>query len=267
MSEMSIRETTENFEARVFENRQHWERQRVHGDEIGRVDYTASFIPEGVTDLLDVGCGGGLFLNRLAERRRFHRLVGIDRSEEALESVATEKFRGEIKTLPFKDQEFGMVSALEVLEHLSLDSYESAKRELCRVSGEYILVSVPNDEKLEDLFICCPECRTLYHPYNHKRSFRTLAHLFEGEPFQLVREELYHLDRKPLFRGELRYLFGKKGPFPGTACPVCGLYTLPEGDSSSKRKATPLRTLVEGIWPKRKKFRWIIALFRREEKR
>ena len=264
---MSTTGTVRKPEERVFEDPHHWERQRVHGDEIGRVDYTASLIPEGVSDLLDLGCGGGLFLNRLAEKGRFRRLVGIDRSEAALEMVTTEKFSGEIERLPFQDREFDMVSALEVLEHLSLDSFESVKREMCRVSREYLLVSVPNDEKLEDLFLRCPQCHTLYHPYNHKRTFRTLNDLFDREPFRLVREELYHLDRKPLLRGELRFLLGKKRPFPGTACPVCGLYTLSEGEGSfSNGRVTPLRVLLEGVWPKRKRFRWIIALFRREKK-
>ncbi len=76
---MSTTGTVRKPEERVFEDPHHWERQRVHGDEIGRVDYTASLIPEGVSDLLDLGCGGGLFLNRL-EKFRQQQLRSVHRA-------------------------------------------------------------------------------------------------------------------------------------------------------------------------------------------
>ena len=46
------------------------------------------------------------------------------------------------KPLPFKDNEFDVVTALDVLEHL--DDPHGALQELCRVAKKSVLISLPN---------------------------------------------------------------------------------------------------------------------------
>ncbi len=75
------------------------------------------------TSVLDIGCGAGLLTNALAKEG--HTVTGIDLSESSLE---TAKRHDQTKTvryipanaysLPFADQQFDVVCATDVLEHV-----------------------------------------------------------------------------------------------------------------------------------------------------
>jgi SAM-dependent methyltransferase len=94
--------------------------------------------------ILDVGCGTGANLKMLA---RFGQAEGVDISEQAvsfcrdrgLDSVKL----GAIEQLPYEDESFHIVTALDVIEHL--DDDVAGLREIRRVLGPggYVLVFVP----------------------------------------------------------------------------------------------------------------------------
>ncbi|MGW6708935.1 bifunctional 2-polyprenyl-6-hydroxyphenol methylase/3-demethylubiquinol 3-O-methyltransferase UbiG [Streptomyces sp. NPDC054956] len=83
--------------------------------------------------LLDVGCGGGLFGPHLAGKG--YRVVGVDLSakslDEALRHGFDEVVRADIAELPFEDESFDVVTAGQCLEHVP-DPY-GVVAELCRV--------------------------------------------------------------------------------------------------------------------------------------
>ena len=82
--------------------------------------------------ILDVGCGTGANGPVLAARGRF--VVGLDASPIPLGLVGRGhhvRLRGDALCLPFADQSFDLVVALDVLEHLADD--RAAARELRRV--------------------------------------------------------------------------------------------------------------------------------------
>lgn len=87
-------------------------------------------------DALDVGCGAGLTLDRLAERPEVGRVVGIDPSPEA---VARARRRGRravgasALALPFGAGSFDVATCLDVIQHLPPGSHPAAARELARV--------------------------------------------------------------------------------------------------------------------------------------
>ncbi len=94
--------------------------------------------------ILDVGCGTGALLSEL---KRFGAVDGLDKSADAvayctvrgLTSVAV----GAAERLPYQDEIFDVVVALDVLEHLPDDSMGS--RELARVlkKGGIVIITVP----------------------------------------------------------------------------------------------------------------------------
>jgi ubiquinone/menaquinone biosynthesis C-methylase UbiE len=100
--------------------------------------------PESV---LEAGCGEGVNLAIIQEVGP-KCLVGVDLDRRrlqlaaALESPALLSL-GDIHRLPFGDQSFEMVMLLEVLEHVGHP--ELALKEAIRVSGRYLLLSVPNE--------------------------------------------------------------------------------------------------------------------------
>jgi ubiquinone/menaquinone biosynthesis C-methylase UbiE len=103
--------------------------------------------PESV---LDVGCGEGVLTERWASELGTARVMGIDledpklRAEWAARSRANLEFiAGSADALPFADGAFDLVSAIEALEHIP--EPQQVVREMARVAGRYLLVSVPRE--------------------------------------------------------------------------------------------------------------------------
>jgi len=70
--------------------------------------------------LLDIGCGAGNLL--LAARKNGWNAQGLDVAEQATEHVRTlgfEVFHGELQQAQFPSQHFDVITAAEILEHLS----------------------------------------------------------------------------------------------------------------------------------------------------
>jgi SAM-dependent methyltransferase len=102
-------------------------------------------------DVLDAGCGVGYGSAYLAETAR--RVIGVDRSAEALEYARREYARpnveyveGDLLALPFPDRSFDVVCAFEAIEHV--DEPSGLLRETARVlrADGTLLVSTPRAE-------------------------------------------------------------------------------------------------------------------------
>lgn len=95
--------------------------------------------------VLDAGCGEGHVLTRLPAPRGGP-TVGVDISRRALAVAQRQSPRAflvqaDLCRLPFRDRSFPLVCCLEVLEHQ--DRPEAVLAEISRVSGGYVLLSVP----------------------------------------------------------------------------------------------------------------------------
>jgi SAM-dependent methyltransferase len=96
--------------------------------------------------VLDVGCGGGLFLRMLAEHG--WRVAGLDWSEEAARLAWKQNgvpaLRGSLPDAPLADESCSAITMFHVVEHLHepLAYFRSARR-LLRRNGR-LIVQVPN---------------------------------------------------------------------------------------------------------------------------
>ena len=101
--------------------------------------------------VLDVGCGEGVLTERWAARIAPGRIVGVDlddpglRAEWAARSEpANLEFRAMgAERLTFAQDEFELVTATEVLEHVPDPA--AAVSEMARVARRWLLVSVPHE--------------------------------------------------------------------------------------------------------------------------
>jgi ubiquinone/menaquinone biosynthesis C-methylase UbiE len=100
--------------------------------------------------VLDVGCGEGVLTEQWADRIAPGRIVGIDLDDPKLTAEWAGRRRPnltfapmEVERLQFADNEFELVAATEVLEHVT--EPERALAEMARVAGESLLVSVPHE--------------------------------------------------------------------------------------------------------------------------
>jgi SAM-dependent methyltransferase len=87
-------------------------------------------------DAIDVGCGAGLTLQRLAARREIGQVIGIDPSPEALDRARRLGHRvveASATDLPFAAESFDVATCLDVIQHLPDGGLASATQELARV--------------------------------------------------------------------------------------------------------------------------------------
>jgi SAM-dependent methyltransferase len=101
---------------------------------------------EGV--VLDVGCGGGLFLQMLAERRANTRVVGLDFSLDAANvawrNAGVPAICATLSRAPLAAESCAAITMFHVLEHLyDPASYLDAAHTLLRPDGR-LIVQVPN---------------------------------------------------------------------------------------------------------------------------
>ena len=107
----------------------------------------AEAAPESV---LDIGCGAGVLTEQWAQRLGSGRVVGTDLQDPKLEAEWAARARPNLRfeampveSLSFADDEFDLVAATEVLEHV--DHPEAAVAEMARVARRWLLVSVPHE--------------------------------------------------------------------------------------------------------------------------
>lgn len=108
------------------------------------------FASAGPGSVLDVGCGEGVLTARWAQRLGSGRVLGIDLKDPKLEAEWETRRRENLEframpseTLPFEADEFDLVAAIEVLEHVP--DPERTLAEMTRVAGAHLLVSVPHE--------------------------------------------------------------------------------------------------------------------------
>ena len=149
--------------------------------------------------LLDVGCGGGLFLGMM--RRRGLRVVGLDFSREAA-GIAWRRqqvpaLAGDLQRAPLRAGSFAGVTMFHVMEHLyDPRAYLGAARELLAPDGR-LVVQVPNAASWQ--------ARLLGRAWNgadiprHLTDFRTrdLEKLIAGSGFEVLRQKHFSLRDNP----------------------------------------------------------------------
>jgi SAM-dependent methyltransferase len=241
-----------------YEQPNFWGKEPTTADE-ERIRTTISLIPKGVSSILDAGCGDGRLTNRLG--REYREVVGMDNSEEALSYVAGTKIRGSLDAIPMDDNSFDLVICSEVLEHLPQDVYIKTRSEIQRVSKKYIIISVPNNEPIEQAFGRCYDCKCTYHIFRHLRSFNVeqLPEILENCD---LRESVlcgpFGKDYNSLLL-RVKRLLGSGWASSSTAlCPQCGSRRLYE----SKRNVLTLFVgILNKIFSRGRRKGWIIALY------
>jgi 2-polyprenyl-3-methyl-5-hydroxy-6-metoxy-1,4-benzoquinol methylase len=108
------------------------------------------FTAAGPRSLLDVGCGEGVLVHQWAQRLGEARVVGIDLEEPSIQAGWAQRQAPNLdyrvmraENLPFADEEFDVVSAIEVLEHVPDPEHTLA--EMARCGQRHLLVSVPRE--------------------------------------------------------------------------------------------------------------------------
>jgi SAM-dependent methyltransferase len=149
--------------------------------------------------VLDVGCGGGLFLRLLAPPGR--RVIGLDASAEAARVAwrqnSVPAIQASLEHAPLTPGSCGAITMFHVLEHLyDVRPYLAAARALLQADGR-LIAQVPN--------AACWQHRLLGRAWNgldvprHLYDFRArdLERLLEDCGFQVLRRKHFSLRDNP----------------------------------------------------------------------
>jgi SAM-dependent methyltransferase len=96
----------------------------------------AGLLPEGVTSLLDVGCGDGVISRAVADVTPGLQVEGVEVLDRVHCDIPYSLFDGE--TLPHDDEAFDCVSFVDVLHHTA--DPDALIAEATRVSRHYIVI-------------------------------------------------------------------------------------------------------------------------------
>jgi ubiquinone/menaquinone biosynthesis C-methylase UbiE len=98
-------------------------------------------------DLLDIGCADGLMLGRLKYELELGKAFGIDPSRELIglnKDLGVNLLEGVAENLPFGSNEFDVITALAVIEHIGdIEKVLYECRRVLRDRG-IIIISTPN---------------------------------------------------------------------------------------------------------------------------
>lgn len=260
-----------SLEKIYYEHEAFWKGEARHDSfTMQRINTTIQMIPGNVKSVVDVGCGNGVFLNKLNQLKPELELLGVDRSLAALKYVRVEKLEASIDELPFGDQSFDCVTCLEVLEHLPIQSFMKGLQNITSIAGKYVIISVPYEEKLENYFTKCPSCKSAFNYNLHFRSFdkNNLENLLIPFGFRCLQTHATGSLEHLLFQNIIdKYLFPENyRHWNSPICPLCGF----TGSQNKETKYPALNRVKYAIfnrlvkvWPKHKKNYWIIALYER----
>ncbi len=140
--------------------------------ELTRVNLVFRLLPRrSGRSVLDVGCGDGYLLDRLASRG-FRNTFGVDLAQSRLDFASRcflnrKLVQSDVVDLPFADEAFDVVTCVEVLEHVP--DPDRSLVELARVSARYVICTTPYCESVSENL--CPHCGKGFPPAGHLHRF------------------------------------------------------------------------------------------------
>ena len=146
--------------------------------------------------VLDYGSGPGFLIPYLLQQKT--RVTALEFSQKSLDLI-NNKFSGNpdfigaysIENLLSQKPQFDSITLIEVIEHLD-DHYlkitfENIKKLLAK--NGTLIITTPNDEDLSKSYILCPETNTLFHRWQHVRTWNvnTLSKYVEESEFRIIK--------------------------------------------------------------------------------
>jgi 2-polyprenyl-3-methyl-5-hydroxy-6-metoxy-1,4-benzoquinol methylase len=158
---------------------------------------------KGGASVVDYGCGTGRFLEEVVSYDC--RGAGFDTSSASRQVASERLLRRPNFDGVFGEDElvkqtgaFDVAFCLEVVEHLYDDALAHALEDLHQLlrPGGILVVSTPDDEDLSKNWICNPTTGTVFHRWQHVRSWtaQTLASRLERAGFRTVSTASVHAE-------------------------------------------------------------------------
>ena len=125
---------------------------------------------------------------------------------------------GDIRNLPFEDNEFDVVLAYEVLEHIPFEDFSVALSELRRVSKKYVIISIPYPGFFAEIVLNSnlPLLKKIYNPI-----FKIPFFLHEHKETE---DHFWEMGRKNVSKKKIRNLIKENFKITDEIRPVLNSY-------------------------------------------
>lgn len=144
--------------------------------------------------LLDVGCNGGLFTEKIRASSGAN-VIGVDISKNfvkhTVDVYSIPALVADGRYLPFKDEVFDCITGIEVLEHVGNPEIIVKQMQRCLRRGGSLIILVPNEKLLFKIFWFV-WVRTYGKVWRFKHivkfNLRKLRELLGNPEFEIVKE-------------------------------------------------------------------------------
>jgi 2-polyprenyl-3-methyl-5-hydroxy-6-metoxy-1,4-benzoquinol methylase len=181
----------------------------LFGDQI--IEVVEKYVPLSGSRILDFGCGQGFMIERLITR-------GLPAEGLEFSAASAEATRARLQRNPcfmgvtvaerlpsiIADGTMDVVFLVEVLEHLLPQQVIETLNDIGRIlkAGGYLVLTTPHNEDLERVKTMCPECKCIFHPWQHLNSYTpsSLDNLVQKHGFKTVLCQALNLGKPPFVR-------------------------------------------------------------------
>lgn len=169
---------------------------------------------EGVSKILDVGCGSGIFLKVASSILKDFKFYGLDYDHRLLEEASIRVKegifnQGSAEVLPFEDDHFDFITSFHNIEHLyNPESFVSDCTRVLKING-YLLLATPNPKSISSKYLREKWGASIQNTPDHVslKSPKEWKDLFETHGFQVICEGTTLLSSLPLLsKTPLKYI-------------------------------------------------------------
>ena len=147
--------------------------------------------------IVDIGCGEGLLMEKVAKRFPAAKIIGIDPSPENVaicESYNLDVFTGSVYELPFDNKSVDSILFIEVIEHLDYPDF--ALKEIQRVlkqDGKLVLL-FPHDSVFKLARILTFKFREAFYDAGHVKQWHPaeITKILKQCGFQIILRKIFH---------------------------------------------------------------------------
>lgn len=220
-----------------------------------------------VKTAVDLGCGHGVVSNLLIPRGI--RIIGVDRHPLAAFGFQGELTVADAATVDLPASSADLVMALEMLEHTpTREAAIAVIANMKRITRKWLLLTVPEEERLEAGSRPCPACGRSFHIYHHFQSFSRdeIARLVDWPVAEIRTISFAESPRPPLWLVRMRRAVGLRPRKPDQTCAYCGAPVPPDPRSLPRTLIQlPVKAVGRLVRPLLKPQGWVLALFKKPE--
>ena len=155
--------------------------------------------------VLDFGCGAGYLIDEISSKYSPDKYYALDFSQRSIDIVKNKKLSFKMEPIlatqfpcSIPSNSVDICFFIEVIEHLNDKHLKSSLLEIHRILKKdgILIITTPNNELLNDKKVFCPDCGSIFHKWQHQRSWNKGTLNTEMKSFNFKTEIIKEINLK-----------------------------------------------------------------------